>query len=250
MIDRWSESGPISEGGASSNTPASLPPLAPPPKTENIPTPAPAPALIPSMVAAMHSLNLDETKTGIIRVDCPGSDPMYIPSFLTEVDEGKTFTSINDKSKALRVEITQGCIHDPREIKLLVGLLSVSGIPPLRIIRYPPQLMNQNSPDHRNLLGVHQKDQGRLGAGSTEYAFLVTAGWPESSANPGQAAGLRTAIWSLCPFDNSIRALWQDDGSEFLLKSVISSATKRIVFVSDATAFRQQYRHISQFPEV
>ncbi|KIO16436.1 hypothetical protein M407DRAFT_33915 [Tulasnella calospora MUT 4182] len=223
MIDRWSESGPIGEGRASSDILPSLPPLAPPP--ENIPAPAPAsaPAPAPSIIAAMSSLNLDETKIGRIRVNCPGSETMYIPSSLTQVFGSMVFTTCNDKSKALNVEITQGCVHHPREIKLL------------------------NSPDRRKFLGIAQEGRGRLGEGSTEQALLVTTDWAGSSAP--RAAVLRTEVWSLCPFDSTIRALWQADGSEFLLKPILSNATKRIIFVSNVAAYRAVNQK-AKYPEV
>ncbi|KIO25089.1 hypothetical protein M407DRAFT_8627 [Tulasnella calospora MUT 4182] len=48
-------------------------------------------------------------------------------------------------------------------------------------------------------------------------------------------------VWSICPFDNTIRALWQRDRSEFLLKSVISSLTGRIVFMSDVATYREAH---------
>ncbi|KAG8937861.1 hypothetical protein FRC00_013019 [Tulasnella sp. 408] len=148
---------------------------------------------------------------------------MYIPSFLTKVFGSMVFTICSDKSKALTVEITQKCVHHPREIKLV------------------------NSPDHRKFLGIAQEGRGRLGEGSTEQALLVTADWAESSMP--RAAALRTAVWSLCPFDNTIRALWQADGAEFLLKPVLSSATKRIIFVSNVAAYRAE-NYKAKYPEV
>ncbi|KIO28669.1 hypothetical protein M407DRAFT_22102 [Tulasnella calospora MUT 4182] len=209
MINRWSGGGPIGEGRASSNIPASLSS----PETGNIPAPAPAPAPAPNITAAMSSLNLNETKTGVIRVDCLGLETMYIPSSLITIFGSMVFTTCNDKSKALAVEINQKCVHHSREIKLL------------------------NSPDDRKFLGLAQTGPGRLGEGSAEYASLVTATWADSSAK--DATFSKNMVWIICPFDNTIRALWQGDRSEFLLKSVISSIAKRVLFVSDFAAFHE-----------
>ncbi|KAG8921475.1 hypothetical protein FRC00_008605 [Tulasnella sp. 408] len=113
------------------NIPKALPPPAPELETKNIlaPEPAAAPPLAspplasstkPNINAANSSFSLNETRTGIIRVDCPGPKTMYIPSYLTAVQGNNIFMPTEDKSEALVVEITQKRVHQPQEIKILI----------------------------------------------------------------------------------------------------------------------------------
>ncbi|KAG8902467.1 hypothetical protein FRC00_006681 [Tulasnella sp. 408] len=89
----------------------SLPKVDSPPKTENIPAPPPPPApglaTISNITTTVSVLNLNETTTGIIWVDCPGSEAMYILSFLLRVYENMVLTTRRDKLKALTVENCQ-----------------------------------------------------------------------------------------------------------------------------------------------
>ncbi|KAG9019851.1 hypothetical protein FRB90_003441 [Tulasnella sp. 427] len=179
-----------------------------PGRSSSIPTPAAAPE--PSPAASAESDIIPAMSS--LRA-------LYVSSTISRVPSSSkaAFGTCSDRAQALRVQFTQGCAHVPTRLTML------------------------NSSDGARYLAVSQDGRRDLGPRSSEWALLVSSDGAWSS-NAGSGITWE-AIWSVCPIDNSIRVIWSAAGSDYLLTSVLSYITKRLVFVSNAIAFREQYRN-------
>ncbi|KIO24345.1 hypothetical protein M407DRAFT_244499 [Tulasnella calospora MUT 4182] len=187
--------------------------------SSSMPTPAAAPepgaAQGSDIIRPTSSVSVNSIKIGYIRVSSPGAGVLYLSAMVTNVSGRLAIGTCTSRSQALVVQFAVGCVHNPCSM----------------VILSPTYYLNS--------LAIAQNGHGPLGAGSIEWALLV----PFNSQQSGYNAGglVQTAIWSVCPVDNSIRAFWSAAGSEYRLTSLLASHSGRLVFVSNVNAFRAKF---------
>lgn len=182
--------------------------------SSSIPTPAAAPEPQSDIIPSMTTLSLNAVKTGYIKVNCPDLGALYVSATLSNVSGKLAFGTSTSRSQALLVRFTQECTHRPLSMIML------------------------NPPDPFPYLAVGQDTHGALGVNSAQWGLLVTS---DGMRCCYPAASVRIEVWSVCPLDHSVRALWKADGSEYLLSALLSVTTRRLVFVSNVSAFRAKY---------
>ncbi|KAG8895032.1 hypothetical protein FRB99_000801, partial [Tulasnella sp. 403] len=104
-----------------------------------------------------------------------------------------------------------------------------------------------NSPTAYRYLGATQRSHDITTSGSSMYAALSMTTDPSSAPIMSlckRAQGpSRAAIWNFCPFDNTIRAFWEEAGVTYLLTAAVNLKYSRISLVSDYTTFCAAHPH-------
>lgn len=203
--------------------------------SSTMPNPAAAPepssAQGPDINRPRSSVSVNSIKTGYVRVSSPGAGVLYLSSAVTNVSGRLAIGTCSSRSQALVVQFPVGCVHEPCPMVIVVRDQLPSGMSfPARVhhtrLRTPRIISNlwlllrtvpvpsepgRSSKSLFSLLCVHRLIS-LTGGPPKRWALLM----PANSQQPSYEAQslVRTAVWSVCPVDNSIRAFWSAAGSE------------------------------------